>query len=179
MSFEQNDDYSERDAHIREIGYVRLDPIVTEALARHGPWLEVGAGSGALAEAVRAKGGRVVATDNYSWNGPISVGSAGPVYRYDGATAARRFLRRRNSVGLLISWPYVEPWARRAADFLAVGQKLAYIGEPPGGCTADESFFELVDSDFELVESVALRQWCWIYDSLKIYWRVREVWRRS
>ena len=56
-----------RELHIREIGYVRVDERVSAFLAKHGPWLEIGAGTGALAHGIKLAGGRIVATDDFSW----------------------------------------------------------------------------------------------------------------
>lgn len=53
---------------------------------------------------------------------------------------------------LLLCWPtYDDSWAQRA---LAVyeGSQLFYAGEGWGGCCADDSFFETLDSEWEEVD---------------------------
>ena len=50
---------------------------------------------------------------------------------------------------LLLCWPsYSEPWASQALANYKGGQ-LFYAGEGWGGCCADDSFFELLDAEWE------------------------------
>lgn len=166
-----------RDRHIREHGYVKITDEIVTALVANGPWLEIGAGPGALAEAIKKAGGRVVATDNYSWTGKNMqvrgnwVGQHGKVYKAEAAHAAT-WIRRRPSIGLLTSWPYMDSMAFDAASLLVPGQKLAYIGENRGGCTASTEFFDLMDAKFEIIDGAGVDQFYGLHDHLTIFRRL-------
>lgn len=168
----------DRAEHIRSRGFVRVEASVVQALVKHGPWVEIGAGTGALAAAVNAAGGRVVPTDNFSWaenrwdeNSGGWVGRVQKVIKADGVRAAR-LVARTPSIGLLSCWPcYDEDWAYRAVSLLRPGQRFAYFGEGDGGCTGDDQLHDLLDCDFEEIQEVNYEQWPGLYDRLTIYRR--------
>jgi hypothetical protein len=50
---------------------------------------------------------------------------------------------------LFLCWPnYSEPWAAQALSCYA-GDMLIYAGEGEGGCTADDEFYRLVESEWD------------------------------
>ncbi len=171
---EADEDMRAMSVHRRTVGYVRLTDELVDALVRHGPWLEIGAGSGALSKAIRLKGGRSVPTDNYTWSDQLPVGQIDKVWKCDGVRAAG-FIKKLPSVGLLTSWPYMDSMAHDAAALLGIGQKLAYIGEGEGGCTANDDFFDLVDNQFEVVEEVPVHQFWGLHDRMTIFRRTSHA----
>jgi len=73
---------------------------------------------------------------------------------------------------LYLSWP---PYSEAmAAEALAAytGDFLIYCGEGQGGCTADDDFYDALDSDWDLVStSEGHAQWWGIHDTLESYRR--------
>lgn len=73
---------------------------------------------------------------------------------------------------LLLCWPpYDNPMAAKAVAAYA-GDLLISIGEPPGGCTADDVFFDTLDLEWTEI-GVAPRHVTWwgIHDYVRIYRR--------
>jgi hypothetical protein len=181
MSFDPKimDDYANkyrmRDRHIEEIGFVAPDPALCRFLAAHGPWIEIGAGTGALAEGIRAQGGGCVATDNFAWAAFESgKWKKANVIQMDAVDAARSIAAAdKIGTGLLSSWPeYDADWCYRAVTLLLPGQKFGYIGEGDGGCTGDDQLHALLASDFdEIDQHHVLRLVDGIHDHCIIYRR--------
>lgn len=140
------------------------------ALVKLSPVLEVGAGSGHWAKLLLGAGVDVVATDlgkqsDFSrfWNG-------GPkVLQMDAAGAVRAYPDRN----VFMCWPSDgEGWAAEAALAMRPGRTLAYLGEDSlNGCTADERFFEVLDSGFDEAGGVGIPRWECIHDYLRFYVR--------
>lgn len=85
-----------------------------------------------------------------------------------GTTSAAAAHRDR---ALLLVWPpYGSPMARLAANAWR-GEVLVYVGEGPGGCTADDSFHNLMEREFAEVAEVANPCWDGIHDWVQIYRR--------
>lgn len=172
--------WRERERHIRDIGFVKPTPALCSWIGAWGPWVEIGAGTGALARGINEHGGRCVATDTFAWHdeaqGKRSIdlqwGREG-VIRADAARVGR-LLARHPSVGLLTSWPeYDAPWAYEAASQLQEGQLLCYIGEGAGGCTADDQFHDLLERDFVLADTFDVEPWQGLHDWCYVYHRCR------
>lgn len=88
---------------------------------------------------------------------------------------------------LFMCWPTMDSWAYEAARAFT-GDTIIYIGEGPGGCTADSDFFALTDegcgcwSDencnhgktdarFEVIATGPLVQWGGLHDNVTVYQR--------
>lgn len=77
-----------------------------------------------------------------------------------------------NEFALMLCWPDLN--TSFAHDTLKVyqdrgGEAFIYIGEGPGGCTANDEFFELLAGDWSLDTEVDIPQWFGIHDYLEIY----------
>jgi hypothetical protein len=59
-------DWLERDQMAKTTGFVRPDDRLLRFLAAHGPYTEIGAGTGYLTRGINAIGGVSVATDDFS-----------------------------------------------------------------------------------------------------------------
>ena len=104
--------------------------------------LEVMAGAGWLAKALRNAGTKIIATDDYSWDKTIhrKIKRVFPVECMD-ALAAVKFYQ--NAEVLLISWPpYNEEEIHRVCQEWGTDRPIIYIGEPDGGCNAPPIFFK-------------------------------------
>lgn len=51
----------------------------------------------------------------------------------------------------------------------AGGARLAYVGAPEDGCTADDRFFALLDVGWTLVREVGIPNWLGVRDRLWLY----------
>jgi hypothetical protein len=73
---------------------------------------------------------------------------------------------------VFVCWPsYDEGWAGEMAMVIKSGRRLVVIGESRGGCTANNRFFDILDSKFEEVGSIYIPQWDGLHDYLWTYVR--------
>jgi hypothetical protein len=119
----------------------------------------------------------VVATDLNSTGTSMytfSVGShaaTAPMEALSAVDAVRKYPDR----DVFCSWPSLgESWLTDAAKAMQPGRLLFYIGEGYGGCTADDSFHELIGDtgEFEDVDYVPMAQFFGINDNLLVYRRL-------
>lgn len=73
---------------------------------------------------------------------------------------------------LFLCWPsYAEPWAAQSLACYE-GDLLVYCGEGEGGCTADDSFFHLLEAEWEQISDCPAHVSFWgINDYLTAYRR--------
>lgn len=143
-----------------------------DAIALHGPLVEVGAGTGYWSCLLAARGVDVLASDLHPAGTTTDyrqdIGCHHPVEAAD----AGAFVRRHPDRNVLSVWPsYDADWLTEAVRTFVPGRVLCVIGESAGGCTADDGFFELLESDFEEIGLVRLPTWEGIHDSLTIHRR--------
>jgi hypothetical protein len=127
--------------------------------------LEVMAGRGWLAHALRLKGVDIIATDNFSW--AKNRGWKEPLTEVEELDAVESVIKYGKDIDILIiSWPYMDSTAYEVIKKLYEVNPSAlvvYIGEGEGGCTADDLFFdhfeEIEDESFSEVEKNYERWW--------------------
>jgi hypothetical protein len=126
--------------------------------------LEVMAGAGWLAKALREKGIDVIATDNGSWPKERGWTPQSEVEELDALLAIEKYADQTDI--LVMSWPYMDDRAFEVIklwDKLKPGAMVIYIGESDGGCTADEQFFrhfeDVEDPTFEQVSGRYIAWW--------------------
>ena len=166
---------AERDAYVLKYGCVAWTDEALAIVASRGPIVEVGAGMGQWARALRTAGANVAAYDdgsalpttrsNNGGNGglgdgdddgkrqPASVLSVdGVTLAVDGAVAAAKHPDR----ALLMVAPPPGPSANRwLASYK--GKVLLYAGEGRGGASADEEFFASIEKGWRLVAKHTLK----------------------
>jgi hypothetical protein len=132
--------------------------------------LEVMAGAGWLAKALRDRHHDVIATDDYTWADKKEWKMQTDVIKMDAAAAVKHYGALVNV--LIISWPYMDDHAYEAIKTLGEVNPHAliiFIGEWEGGCTASEAFFEsfeeVEDANFEPVKR-AYKTWFGLHDSI-------------
>lgn len=141
-----------------------------QAIAQHGPIVEIGAGSGYWACLLSKAGVDVVAYDLH----PPSTGENHYDHKTEwfpvqegGPEVAARYSDR----SLLLCWPpYKSPMSYDCLKNY-LGRTVIYIGETPGGCTGSQEFHDLLAEEFEEVREVRLPCWNGIHDSLTIHKR--------
>jgi hypothetical protein len=153
-------------------GFAILDSETVDCLAQFGPLLEIGAGTGYWTYELQKAGVDIIATDieptdqNHYKFTKFWV----PVEQLDGVAAVEKYPGR----SLLIVWPdYTATWS---ADVLKAykGDRVIYVGEGGGGCTACDEFHDYLDEHFILTDELGLYQFSGIHDRLEI-WERRET----
>lgn len=151
-----------------------------DALASVAPLVEIGAGCGYWAHLLRQRGVDIIAYDiqppvddghrNFwcrTHKGTI-IGLAWTTVLRGGPYVLRK--GRHADRTLFLCWPpYHTPMAYVALRRYA-GSTLAYIGEDDG-CTGDERFRKLLDTEWHEVHRVRIPQWDGLHDTLTIWKR--------
>lgn len=132
--------------------------------------LEVMAGAGWLAKALREKEINIIATDDYSWSSKWGHKVLTDITEMNALTAIKQFGHECDI--LIISWPWMDSSAYKAIKKMnEVNPKslIVYIGEGEGGCTANESFFnhfqEIDDGEFNKAAQ-KYKSWYGLHDQL-------------
>jgi hypothetical protein len=104
---------------------------------------------------------KVIATDLVTANQPPYI----RIIQMDARQAVEQF--KTNC--LFMSWPVYK--SSIADDCLKIfqGNKLIYIGEDEGGCTADDAFFRTLDTKWDIEEVIEIPRWFSISDRLYLY----------
>jgi hypothetical protein len=143
--------------------------------------LEVGAGRGYWAWQLAMRGVDVLATDlelvgggnNCYFSRFTDPRVAPPIFHSIVEGAGPAMAARHSRRALFLCWP---PYgAEMATETLEAyrGNMLFYAGEGEGGCNAPDSFFRLLDRDWEYRGSGPMIQWSGIRDCLDLYRRKR------
>ncbi|MGW3152702.1 hypothetical protein [Streptomyces sp. NPDC001089] len=134
------------------------------------PVVEVGAGTGYWAWQLEQAGVDVAAYDPHPAgedNGFCTGGLYTTVLRDDAAA-----VKHHQDRALLMVWPPYGGAHARHALATYEGDLLIYAGEPHGGCTADDGFYELLEAEWEPVStSPAHVTWWGIHCRLASYQR--------
>lgn len=132
--------------------------------------MEVIAGRGFLAKALREQGIEVHASDNFSWGVGNWTETVTEVEKMDAIEAVLKHGKDHDI--LIMGWPYMDDLAYYIIKTLYQvnpNALVVYIGEGNGGCTASERFFEhfklIEDEGFEEATS-NYQSWEYIHDRL-------------
>lgn len=165
--------YRLRSLVIDHMTFAIPDPYALDLVARHGPIIEIGAGTGYWAWCLRQMGVDVIAFDRYPpqthpRDDDRSKGRNGwfNTYWTDIRRGTENQAGRYPERSLLMVWPYMDDMAVRALKFYR-GQTLIYVGEERAAC-ANEAFFEELERNWTTVESIFVPQWEGLNDELWI-----------
>lgn len=134
----------------------------------HSPIVEMGAGGGYWAMLLRGLGVNILAYDKNPGNSAQSTKLWTEVQVGEPEILSSPDLSNRT---LLLCWPpYDDPMA---FDSLTAykGNKLIYIGEQEGGCTATSEFFEELSLNWTLIDHLSIPHWDGVWDHLMIWER--------
>ena len=136
-----------------------------QALAKLGPIVEIGAGTGYWASLIAAVGGDIVAYDAKPYHNYWCGGTYHPIL-----TGGPEMAQKHSNRTLLLCWPPYDE--AMAADALLAyeGRTVAYVGEGCGGCTGDYEFHGLLETLYNDEATIAIPQWGGLHDDLSI-WR--------
>lgn len=131
--------------------------------------LEVGAGLGLWARLLSDAGITVTATDlkQSPAHADFSMMETYfPVERRGAVSAVRKYQECR---ALMLCWPpYDGPMAAKALREFN-GDRVVYVGEGAGGCTANDAFHRRLEGEWVEVRSVSIPQWEGIHDRVELY----------
>lgn len=160
-SFKGQQWFGKRQDLVEEYSWAVPTKDVIQYCAQFDGLLEIGAGNGYWAHCIEEMGGDVLATDilpaaetytsvqEAGWSALLEEISASPVLMvwppYDGGVAA----------GV----------ARQSPDH------ILYVGEPRGGCTAEDEFFDIVEEKYALVGKLDIPSYVGINDNFFHYAR--------
>jgi len=164
------DQMEARDIAVKRYGFAVPCIEAIRVLVSLSPLVEVGAGSGLWSRLVREAGGDIVATDKFGVerDGFSKMWSGEAIERMEASEAVRAF----PECNVFVSWPsYCGKWAAEMAALIRPGRSLVVIGEDRGGCTADDDFFDLLDSGYEEVGLLRIPRWPGICDMLTVHVR--------
>lgn len=164
-----------RQAYTARFGFVLPTPELPHVLAPFAPFVEIGAGTGALTRYLIDAGLDVVATDPAPC-GPTYFADAPrwtDIHEMDAAAALAAYPDR----AVLLSWPcYARPWAEQALDLMSPGTVVALIGEGPGGCTGTDGMFARLEAAFTRLDipeaDSAIRTFPGIHDRLTLHRKI-------
>lgn len=135
--------------------------------------LEVGAGRALWARLLLSYNVNVIPTDACT---PLTSGYP-PLKTSDDTFMPVRALTAIEAVStidanvLMLVWPPYDTVMASDALSRFTGEKVVYIGEGSGGCTADKAFHEQLESDWSSAGSVTIPQWPGIHDCVRLYTR--------
>ena len=160
--------FSYRELLVKEYSYAIPDEKALEIISKYGPVVEFGSGTGYWAKLLSDRGVDILAFDKsppkenrYNFKRKFFD------IKYSDIDALDNIKDR----SLMLSWPcYASSFAYDALKRFQ-GDCLIYIGESMGGCTGNDSFFELLEEEWELVEEHDIPQWFGIHDYLSVFKR--------
>lgn len=135
-------------------------------ISKFSPIVEIGAGSGYWASLLQKNGAKVIAYDKYPKNNKYNFTQNHTKIE----KASEEILQKIDpSYSLLLCWPnYNNDFAYNAIKAFK-GNHLIYIGEPEGGCTANDSFHKELKAHWKLKKEITIPQWDGIHDLVMIY----------
>ena len=133
--------------------------------------LEIGSGYGMWAKLMKDDGISIYATDHITAPGrDAHVPHKKSFIDVEDLNAERALQKYYGTNVLMMSWPpYESPMAATSLESFG-GNKLIFIGEGQGGCTADDRFFSILEKEWQSVGEVDIPRWTGIGDYLS-FWR--------
>lgn len=161
--------FGERQQLVEEYSWAVPDERVIPYLAEFGEIVEIGAGSGYWANCVNKEGGKVMP---YDIDPPETKDMGGDAWTHVERANVFNMDDEIFEYPILLVWPALnEGVATEVADRGA--PHILYVGEPRGGCTAEDEFFDLLDKRYGLVARIELPSYAGINDDFYHY--VRKV----
>lgn len=153
----------ERNRLVKEYAWAVPNDDVLSYLAEFDELLEVGAGGGYWAKLIEEWGGSVRATDK---NPPEDPHTDVEWMRITGP----RNPELENEAVLMV-WP---PFNERMSEYVAKSNPsdILYVGEPEGGCTGNDPFFEILDDKYALLKEIEIPSFKGVHDDFYHYGRV-------
>lgn len=142
-----------REVYVQHYGFVAINEDLikdlNDVIGTHKV-LEVGAGTGFLAKKLQECGINLIAVDSSVEDMTQNNNEYGFRKSYTDILEVDAVKYLRENIGnfetVLMVWPpYDDKFAEEIFKEMRTGQRLIYIGESNGGCTANKKFFNLLD----------------------------------
>lgn len=161
--------FGERQKLVEKYSWAVPNDDALEYLSAFSEIVEVGAGSGYWAYCINSEGGTVFPYDS---NPPETSEKHNPIWADVEKARASRMKDKLFDNPVLMVWP---PLNKGMATAVAEKEPphILYIGEPRGGCTAEDEFFDLLDSVYGLAGKIEIPSYVGINDNLFHY--IRKV----
>lgn len=160
-----------------------------EMIAKYGPIIEMGAGTGYWASMLSQLDVDIVAYDKAPPNGTDPWTTVDDVIKSDGYTNGEwhedqapffdvqqgepLVLRRHRDRNLFLSWPpRDEPFAEQCLEYFQ-GRYVIYIGEWGESVCGTIGFFRLLEGAYDCIDETSLPQWHGMHDGLSVWRRKR------
>lgn len=146
---------------------------LVEKIVKHSPIISVGAGYAYTESIAKSRGCDIVCSDISpdEENGWCKGGNNRCEILKISADEAIKMHADRN---VYMAWPpYDDPMAYEVVEKMEIGRILIYVGEGDGGCTGDFNFFEYLDKNFKVIDSINIPSWSGIYDNCTIYKKIK------
>lgn len=155
-----------RESFISHFGYALPNAEFIDEVAQMGKILEVGAGTGYLSQLIYQKGVEVIATDPGETLYLFESKRWFEVLEMD----ANKAIEKNPDHTVLMAWPCLnENWANEALLRMKNRQKIIFIGEEEGGCTANSSFFQTLEYEFEKIRALPWKSFPMMNDKASVY----------
>jgi hypothetical protein len=165
-------EWTERENFVHTKSWHIPSDSLIEALKKYTPLVSVGAGLGYTESLAIKEGVDIIATDLYPdpCVNKYFKNDVAPFLEVE-TLDAQEAIKKYQGRNVFMAWPpYSRDMAFRVACAMSSGKFLIYIGEAPGGCTADDEFFNYLESDFiEIEHGYSIKTWFGIRDRVFIY----------
>lgn len=153
--------FGERERLVEEYAWAIPNEDALIYLAEFDELIEVGAGDGYWAQCIEENDGNIHATDISPSDETWAVVEQADVMDLDLSGEA-----------VLTVWP---PFHKKVAGYITDdnADHILYVGEPSGGCTGDEGFFDQLERGYGLVAKIDIPSYEGIHDDLYHY--VRKI----
>lgn len=167
--------FTERERLVNDFAWAVPNQKAIELLVKHSPIVEIGAGKGYWADLVHRWGGNIIGYDK-------AIGEDGlyQLFHEDGKFVKPWFhgvfkggpedVKKHSDRSLFLCWPPLgDPMAADALKAYT-GDTVIYVGEYDGCCGSSE-FFEILEKDWEEVETLDIPQFPCMHDYMWVYKR--------
>jgi hypothetical protein len=161
----------ERDSLVKKYSWAIPDTQALDTIVSLGkPIIEMGAGTGYWARLLHDKGADIIA---YDINPPRQESNRYGhkkqyIHVYKGEP---KILINYSHCALFLCWP---PYDTDMAEVCLNnwnGSHLIYIGERSGGCNGNDTFFNKIEEEFNVLYEYEIPQWPGLHDELMIFQR--------
>jgi hypothetical protein len=141
-----------------------------DTLAKHAPLIEIGAGTGYWTSLLRKRGVNILA---YDIAPPLDgKNNFHPEMQFSEVlSGSHEILANHSDRTLFLCWPpYQTPMAVNCLNSFR-GKTMVYIGEPSGGCTANDRFFDIISKNWRCIKTIEIPKWIKIRDKMFVFRR--------
>lgn len=155
---------------VREYAWAIPNQTAIREIVKHSPLIEIGAGTGYWAKLISEAGGNIIAFDKKPPSSNKNEYRHTKMY-FNVQRGRWSKIKKHPDRTLFLCWPPYK--TRMASDCLKTykGNSFIFIGESWGGCNGDDEFWDIVNSNWEMLNSVDIPKWSGMHDYLMVFKR--------